>query len=67
MKLKEEYEKTVATQDESGIIERVPKRLTGDRVFYIPHKPVIREDAATRKVRMVTRCKRETSLPGEQY
>ena len=53
MKLKEEYEKIVATQNESGIIEKVPDRPTGDRVFYMPHKPVIREDAATTKVRMV--------------
>ena len=53
MKLKEEFEKIVATQNENGIIERVPERPTGDRVFYMPHKPVIREDAATTKVRMV--------------
>jgi len=53
MKLKEEYEKIVATQNESGIIEKVPNSPTGNRVFYMPHKPVIREDAATTKVRMV--------------
>ena len=53
MKLKEEYEKIVATQKESGIIEKVPDSPTGNHVFYMPHKPVIREDAATTKVRMV--------------
>lgn len=52
-KLKEEYEKIVRTQNESGIIERVPVNPTGSRVFYMPHKPVIREDAVTTKVRMV--------------
>ena len=31
----------------------MPDRPTGDRVFYMAHKPVIREDAATTKVRMV--------------
>ena len=53
MKLKEEYEKIVATQSESGIIEKVSNSPSGNRVFYMPHKPVIREDAATTKVRMV--------------
>ena len=53
MKLKEEYEKIVATRKESGITEKVPDSRTANRVFYMPHKPVIREDAATTKVRMV--------------
>ena len=53
MKLKEEYEKIVANQEETGVIEKVPDHPTGTRVFYMPHKPVIREDAATTKVRMV--------------
>ena len=53
MKLKEAYEKIVATKDESGVIEKVPNRPTGDCVFYMPHKSVIREDATTTKVRMV--------------
>lgn len=47
MKLKEEYEKIVATQNESGIIEKVSDGTTSNLVFYMPHKPVIREDAAT--------------------
>lgn len=47
MKLKEEYEEIVATQNENGITEKVPNNPTGDRVFYMPHKPVIREDAST--------------------
>ena len=53
MKLKEEYEKIVANQEETGVIDKVPDHPTGTRVFYMPHKPVIREDAATTKVRMV--------------
>ena len=52
MTLKEEYEEIVVTREESGVIEKVPNCPTGDHVFYMPHKPVIREDATTTKVRM---------------
>ena len=38
---------------DGGTIEKLPNSPTGNRVFYMPHKPVIREDAATTKVRMV--------------
>ena len=38
---------------DGGTIEKLPDSPTGNRVFYMPHKPVIREDAATTKVRMV--------------
>ena len=34
-------------------MEKVPKQPTGNRVFYMPHKPVVRESATTTKVRMV--------------
>ena len=34
-------------------MEVAPKTLTGDRTFYMPHKPVVRESASTTKVRMV--------------
>ena len=36
-----------------GIVEEAPERPTGERVFYMPHKPVIKESAVTAKVRMV--------------
>ena len=36
-----------------GIVEEVPERPTGERVFYLPHKPVVKESAVTTKVRMV--------------
>ena len=36
-----------------GIIEKVPGKPTGKRVFYMPHKPVVREGATSTKVRMV--------------
>ena len=51
--LREEYEKIIVNQMESGIIEKAPNPPTGSRVFYMPHKPVVREAAATTRVRMV--------------
>ena len=52
-KLREEYDKIVRNQLEEGIVEVAPETLTGDRTFYMPHKPVVRESASTTKVRMV--------------
>ena len=40
-------------QLEEGIVEVAPETPTGDRTFYMPHKPVVRESASTTKVRMV--------------
>ncbi|CAB3987087.1 Hypothetical predicted protein [Paramuricea clavata] len=51
--LKTEYRNIVAQQLEKGIIERVPGEPTGSRVFYMPHKPVVKSSATTTKVRMV--------------
>ena len=51
--LKREYEKIIEEQLTSGVIERVPAKPTGERVYYMPHKPVVRQDATTTKVRMV--------------
>ena len=48
--LRKEYEKIIVNQMESGIIEKAPDSPTGSRVFY---KPVVREAAATTRVRMV--------------
>lgn len=52
-KLEAEYRKIVTDQLEMGVVEKVPDTPSGDRVFYMPHKPVVRETAATTKVRMV--------------
>ena len=56
-------EKIVKEQLATGIIEKAPQTLgygvdprqtpTGERTFYMPHRPVIREYATTTKVRMV--------------
>ena len=39
-----------------GIIEKVPEVATGERVFYLPHKPVCCENASITKTRMVFDC-----------
>ena len=36
-----------------GIVEPAPKTPTGDTIFYVPHRPVIKESAETRKIRIV--------------
>ena len=47
------YEKIVDDQLKDEIIEKVPEKATGDRIYYMPHKPVVRESATTTKIRMV--------------
>ena len=40
-------------QLEEGIVEVAPETPTGDRTYYMPHKPVVRESASTTKAKMV--------------
>ena len=40
-------------QLELGIIEEAPEKPEGERLFYMPHRPVIREGAVSTKIRMV--------------
>ncbi|XP_028390705.1 uncharacterized protein LOC114515614 [Dendronephthya gigantea] len=51
--LKREYEKIVNEQLKDGIIEKTEGKSLSERVFYMPHKPVVKENASTTKVRMV--------------
>ena len=51
--LKAEYTHIIEEQLEEGIVERIPSKPTGKRVFYLPHKAVVRTEAVTTKVRMV--------------
>ena len=51
--LKNEYEKIVQNQLKGRVVERVTERSASKRVFYMPHKPVVKENASTTKVRMV--------------
>ena len=51
--LRKDYERIVVDQVAAGIIEKVPDTPTGERVFYMPHKPVVKQEATTTKTRMV--------------
>ena len=51
--LKAEYSHIIEEQLEEGIVERIPIKPTGKRVFYLPHKAVVRTEAVTTTVRMV--------------
>ena len=47
-----EYDQIIREQKQQRIIEDCPFEPTGTE-FYIPHKPVIREEAASTKLRLV--------------
>ena len=51
--LRKDYEKIIVDHLATGIIEKAPATPTGERVFYMPHKPVVKQDATTTKTRMV--------------
>ncbi|CAB4038411.1 Hypothetical predicted protein [Paramuricea clavata] len=51
--LKQEYEKIIDDQLASGVIEKVPDEPSGERVYYMPHKPVVRQDASTTKTNLL--------------
>jgi len=42
------YDEIIKEQVEVGIIERVPELETPDRVHYLPHHAVIRDEAKTK-------------------
>ena len=53
-KLREEYGDIIEEQLKAGgIIKEAPQNPTGERVFYMPHKPVVKQSAVTTKVHMV--------------
>ena len=53
-KLREEYGDIIEEQLKAdGVIKEAPQNPTGERVFYMPHKPVVKQSAVTTKVRMV--------------
>ena len=49
----QQYDLIIKEQLEAGIIERVKTEEIVDRVSYLPHQPVIREEAETTKIRIV--------------
>ena len=52
----QEYDAIMKEQMNQGVIERLPQESTGEVKHYIPHKPVIRGQAETTKIRMVYYC-----------
>ena len=57
---KEEYQKIVCKQLNQGIIKKAPEEPTGDRMFYMPHKPVVRERSNNQGENGVS-CEREAT------
>ena len=53
-KLKEEYDCIVEKQLSTAVIEEAPQNPSGSRVFYMPHKPVVKQSAVTTKVCFTT-------------
>lgn len=51
--LKEEYSGIVEEQVGEGIIEEATQNPAGERGCYMPHEPVVKQSAVTKKVRMV--------------
>jgi hypothetical protein len=45
-----QYHGIIEEQMKQGIVEQVPEQPTGERKFYLPHKPVIKESAETTRV-----------------
>lgn len=49
----EKHKAIIKTQFEEGIIEKAPNSAKEGKEYYIPHKPVIRENPETTKLRVV--------------
>ena len=47
-----QYDAIIREQIDQGIAEKAPTSATGEE-FYLPHRPVVREDAETTKIRIV--------------
>ena len=60
--VKESYEAIINEQLDMGITEEAPTQPTGSRTFYMPHKPVIRDNATSTRVRLVFDASAKPSL-----
>ena len=60
----EEYHQVMLEQVEEGILEEIPDKPTGAVVHYIPHQPVIREEAESTRLRIVYDCSARSSSQG---
>ena len=52
----QEYDIIMPEQIQEGIIEEVPPKPIGEVLHYVPHHPVIREEAASTNLRIVYDC-----------
>ena len=50
----ERYNDIIQTQLSQGIVERADEVVKDGREFYIPHKAVLRENAESTKIRIVS-------------
>ena len=57
------YDEVIREQEKAGIIQKVTNLEPADKVHYLPHRAVVREDAETTKVRVVfdASCKKKNS------
>ena len=51
--MKEEYKTFVDEQLKDAIIEKTAEKSSSERMFYMLHKPMIKQSASTTKVRIV--------------
>lgn len=49
----QQYHSIIHEQIKQGIVEPAPEEPTGEHVFYLPHRSVVREGAETTKMRIV--------------
>ena len=61
-KVKGEYGDIIEEQLRAGVVEEAPQSSSGKRVFYMPHKPVVKQSAVTAKVRIVFDASAKPSL-----
>ena len=52
-KLLNDYNKIILDQLEANVVEQVTSPDTNGEIHYLPHRPVIRDDKITTKIRMV--------------
>jgi hypothetical protein len=52
----EEYNNIMQEQLTTGVLERVPDKPSGKTVHYVPHQPVMRDQAESTKLRIVYDC-----------
>ena len=57
----EEYQEVREEQVKEGILELIPEEPSGKIIHYVPHQPVIREEAESTKMRIAYNCSARSS------